>query len=603
MRRSMLRMVVAGAICLAASQGDPEANAYEDQSRDVGFLISKLDDKEPYLRRQAALFLGNLGSEAKRAAPALQKGLDDSEVEVRAEVEARTSAAKALGELGTMANEAAPELLRESFRAHKGKIINHTVLASEEALPRIVPDLAPMLLQAFDWPGRPGDEEQEVGGVPEETAQMWREQRLDQFHLHIIYRLQKLATPVVPRVIEALDDEKATVRRGAAKTLAALGPSASEAEKPLTAARGDDDALVRIYAADALFRVTGDAEAGLATLVAALGDESPRTRRIACEKLGAMGPAAHGAIPSLCEALADEAHFAAAEALVSIGEEAIAPLIESLGDERPRVRRAAASVVARTGANVRDVGPPLERLLGDENQEVRESAARAFWHLGAPAASYWPAIVRALNDDRLSTETACDVLRTMGPAAAEAAPTILEIFASAPDETSEYAMRAAAAALASVAPERTPEAVDLLLKRMARPETLIPAISALGAIGPAASGATTQLAQTLIDESAEQIRIPNRNLYVRVCRIFENLGPQAGAAGPTLLRIADSQRPEHARNLAIRALGRLGEAAAPSLAGLENLAADETVAPRIRDSATASALAIRKAIAENPSAE
>jgi hypothetical protein len=87
-------------------------------------------------------------------------------------------------------------------------------------------------------------------------------------------------------------------------------------------------------------------------------------------------------VPALTEALGDsdaQVRQSAAAALVKIGHEAVAPLIDILGDTKKEVdlRANAAYVLGQIGAPARDALPALGKALKDHEADVRRRAAFA----------------------------------------------------------------------------------------------------------------------------------------------------------------------------------------------------------------------------------
>ncbi|KUG20704.1 hypothetical protein ASZ90_009557 [hydrocarbon metagenome] len=136
-------------------------------------------------------------------------------------------------------------------------------------------------------------------------------------------------------------------------------------------AEGDDD--VRWGAVLALGKIAG-AEA-IAALINALGDSSSRVRQRAARALGEIGaPAIRPLILAFGESDPATCDLIA-EALSDIGKTAVPPLIEALHEENWRIRRCAAEALGRIG-DPRSVDPLIEALR-DSREEVRETARNA----------------------------------------------------------------------------------------------------------------------------------------------------------------------------------------------------------------------------------
>jgi len=96
--------------------------------------------------------------------------------------------------------------------------------------------------------------------------------------------------------------------------------------------------------------------------------------------LSTIGPSARDAIPSLKEDVKDEDVYRSTCALLvllHLGPEGFPILIEALKDDRPQIRRQAASEIARVEPPAWDAIPALVEALQDEDEGVRTLAALA----------------------------------------------------------------------------------------------------------------------------------------------------------------------------------------------------------------------------------
>jgi HEAT repeat protein len=203
----------------------------------------------------------------------------------------------------------------------------------------------------------------------------------------------------VPGLVQALGDEDADVRQGAASALGQIGPEAAQAVPALIEALGDQDEDVRERAASALGQIGAEA---VAALIEALGDEDADVRQGAALALGQIGAEAARAVPALIQALGDEdadVRRGAALGLAGIGPEAaraVPALIEALGDEDADVRQGAALALGQIGPEAAQAVPALIELLGDEELLVSSGAALALGDIGPEAAQAVPALIEAL---------------------------------------------------------------------------------------------------------------------------------------------------------------------------------------------------------------
>jgi len=188
----------------------------------------------------------------------------------------------------------------------------------------------------------------------------------------------------LPVLLDALRGEFYTVRTSAAAALGEIGDP--QAMPALIAALKDTEPQVRIAAVLALgrFELLRTFEAMANVL---LDDPKIEVRQAAARALG--GTHNPAALPYLMEALRDsfwwfEREAAAADLLQAIkgmGEAAVVPVIEALGDPEGTVRRYAATILGemREGRAVE----PLGMALYDMHHEVGTAAAIALSRIGA----------------------------------------------------------------------------------------------------------------------------------------------------------------------------------------------------------------------------
>lgn len=130
----------------------------------------------------------------------------------------------------------------------------------------------------------------------------------------------------------------------------------------------------------------------LAALLAALHDTSWRVRRAAAEGMSRLpepGKVAEHLIAVLGERGETGARNAAAEALVGLGEVAVAPLMRLLEHPDPDQRKFAADILGQLGRPETEAA--VVALLEDTDLNVRAAAAEALGHIGGEGA------VRALH--------------------------------------------------------------------------------------------------------------------------------------------------------------------------------------------------------------
>jgi HEAT repeat protein len=263
------------------------------------------------------------------------------------------------------------------------------------------------------------------------------------------------AATAVPGLMASLKDSDATVRAASALALGRVGPAAKRAARLLGDALRDDDAEVRRQASTALGEVGPAASAGVPALLRCLeGDDFEMTRRCvtalgligpeaktivpavqkhlrshdhgvreaAIRAMGLMGSDAKRAVPDLVNVLVvetyDELRKAAADALASIGGDAVPELIKCLKDQRPDSRLFACTILGRIGPDAARAVSALASALSDKTPDVAVAAATALGRIGEDARTAVSPLTAALKHDnwrvRMSAATA---LGEIGPAA------------------------------------------------------------------------------------------------------------------------------------------------------------------------------------------
>ena len=164
----------------------------------------------------------------------------------------------------------------------------------------------------------------------------------DQFYSIAYWKLRGIGEPAVEPLIAGLEDEKLSVRRGAAELLGKIKDS--RAAEPLITALKDKDSSVRFAAAEALGEIK-DSRA-VEPLIVALKDEKDSVKKAAAKSLEDIKDA-----------------------------RAVEPLIGVLQDKDPNFRRQATEALGEI-KDSRAV-EPLTAVLKDEDHRVRDAAEKA----------------------------------------------------------------------------------------------------------------------------------------------------------------------------------------------------------------------------------
>ncbi|AKF07357.1 HEAT repeat domain-containing protein [Sandaracinus amylolyticus] len=255
----------------------------------------------------------------------------------------------------------------------------------------------------------------------------------------------------VERLVEALDDEAPWPRYFACQALGRLGATA--AIDALVAHLGDPAGQVRIAVIDALARLPG--ERASQALLDAARSADPDLRRAALVGLGiARPPDARAALLAASDDADPATRIIALSSLGSLeGDDVLAALVRAVRTGDPETRAAALGVLATRDG--RDTTRALIEL--DRDEPLGELTLAA---LSTPARGRIPAMLELLEDaDAATASRLTAALARMNREDARAALGV------ALATTSVEARRAAAAALAAIAPREAAAQLERALSR------------------------------------------------------------------------------------------------------------------------------------------
>ncbi len=256
-------------------------------------------------------------------------------------------------------------------------------------------------------------------------------------HYHVLNALKALGEPAVPALLAVLEEEGSGCA-SAAHALYQIDPAWQQiAVAALMQALQDDRETVRGDAAHVLGEMGEAAKAAAPALMEALQNEqeTAAVRGQAARALAAIGEIHPQSGPALLQVLRSEdwtARRAASQLLTQrqeVAQSILPDLIRLLADRREpsEVRVDAAQVLgALSGAAPQSV-PPLIAALKDPDWWVRVYAARALAALGPAASEAVSALIAALQDSELNVRrNAAYALAQIGQAAQEAIPALIE---------------------------------------------------------------------------------------------------------------------------------------------------------------------------------
>jgi len=449
-------------------------------------LVGALDAPDGGIRRSAASVLRELGWKAPDDAGAIryliasEAWLDVADygeaavgplicILMSSDKKIRWNAARTLGEIGEAAVGPLVELLHEAddeVRPLAAMALAEIGLPAVDPLIGLlcVPSLRSTAATALVRIGEPAAEACIRGlDSPDEEAQ----EALREI-------LCALGEAAVPSLIQALTSDRSPIRSRVAAILGETGWEPwSDAERAwYLIAREEwvELALMGTPAVDPLIRT--------------LNGDDDRIRCEAAATLGEIGDPA--AVGPLVDALADDAVApVAADALVAIGDPAVAPVLALLEDETGAARENAVEVLGRLG--VPGAVPAIVELVRSGGDRLHRKAVDALIGIGAPAVS---ALIPLLGEDGDAHAGAAAALTGIGDPAlaplAEAlvdensrvrmgAAGVLERLGRVPAGVEEQAVYLIALQRWSEIVDLGAPAVDLLVARLGDPDTAVQA--------------------------------------------------------------------------------------------------------------------------------
>ena len=394
----------------------------------------------------------------------------------------------------------------------------------------------------------------------------------------------------LPTLLDALGDQKPSVRWHAARSIGLIGEAAVSAIPQLVAALSDPDPIVATQAAAALGRIRSDdqrppaaIDAETAKLYAStiepLADcivhKDPRVRRAAIRSLQVIHPDEDELVELASSLLTDEdpsVVFPALHSLANMGDEAVPFLVKSL--DHPKARYWATLALAEIGPAAAAAVPKLTEIAAEGEPEVRLQAIMALAAVGEPAnaaVDTLVGIVRSTSaDDRVLHPA---TVYALGRIRSEKGFSALEPMLKAENEV---VAAAASWARARIRPDDAAivaEAVGRLQKGLDSADATIRqgAVSGLSElVNDLPAGAGKPLAEryvALLEDADPDVRRSSAVALVR-------LG--ADAVGPVTAALADPEQ----RAVAIEVLAELGPIAKPALPKLVELLDDANPAVR-----------------------
>lgn len=402
--------------------------------------------------------------------------------------------------------------------------------------------------------------------------------------------LVKLGPRAVPELLTALKDSRPAIRASAAGLLSECEAAPEVAFPALLAALDDESASVRDPVIRSLGLLCRHRKETLPIIVRVLKDRDGEVRLAAIQIMGVLGPTAAPAVPHLLAFLKDrdlDTRCATISTLGRIGalDKRVMPvLIGLLNDKQrePAVRIAATCALSSMGAAARDAVPDLLKVAnykpaptGTPDMGVQGSAALAVEYITRDK-GVAPTLATILRDQKAQAplrRKTFQALRRMGSDAREAVPALIEILKEPAtrldldDATATLAVLGSDAACAladcitSGAKATRRRAFQTLQRMGTHGEDAIPAVAeALTDPDPAIRAlAWNALPRMGSDAVAVLVRFLKKGDVATRCRALDALGEMGSAAKeaiPALVRATDDST-ESVRNAAARALEKI----------------------------------------------
>ena len=358
----------------------------------------------------------------------------------------------------------------------------------------------------------------------------------------------------------------------------------------------DENGLVRCAAASAIWKIDAncpEAKDVARTLTKLLKGGDAESRKQSIYTLIRMKPLPPGIVPALITSLKDneqQVRYYSVLLLRMIGPEAktaIPALVEVLKDKDTAIRMAAASLLWQfnpDGVEGKAAISAYAELLTEDGWQIRYNVARTLGSIGPKAAPAVPNLIKLLDEKPgMPRSEAIATLGRIGPGAKPAVPALIKEL-----KVAEGDRLAAVCALEHIGPDAK-DAVPALIELL-KGELGGFAASALGGIGGEAKAAIPTLTEMLNGKRPDARCVAARrfaglpatrsNTYrfssicwttraemdgVRSSRLI-TWGRSASRRLPFVVQVVrDKNKTQLARQMAVRALGRIGEVATPAL--------------------------------------
>ncbi|MFO0964679.1 MAG: HEAT repeat domain-containing protein [Gemmataceae bacterium] len=398
-------------------------------------IIKLLDDKNDGVRRKAVFAVGRIGAEPEKTIPILIKAFQDKDHDVQTaageavakfggkavpalikaleDAKTKRQAAVSLGSIGSEAKAAVPALLKALLASEKEK--DESPMGDPTVLPVAPgggfgrPIRGP---RPFPFPGM-GDEHFTTGNVyADALAKIGKsaipalEEALktgnERTRNAVLQAFGKIGADAVPTLVDALGDKRVDVRRAAAQVLGPMRVGDKLVVSGLAySLKHDADDMVRQYALSALQQLGPAGKDAAPTLLEALSDVNVNVRQQAFYTLQGMGVDMRPGLKKALDHKESRVRINTAALMLTTGIDpdlALPVLIDGLKEKDVAIRLQAAHALAVTNRERDKVLPTLIEGLKNESPAIRAQALQALQQMGPAASSAGVAIVALLED-------------------------------------------------------------------------------------------------------------------------------------------------------------------------------------------------------------
>lgn len=402
--------------------------SHSNDAQKVRKLIRSLKSKQRMDRVFAAVVLGKMGADGKRAVPQLARTLKDKDDEVR------MRAVIALGKIGPVAVSALPSIFKALkdpyWRVRKDAAFAIGTIGKSPKARKYRKQITSILVQALKDPDYyvGANAASSLYGLDLITKQVITKlvQALGSESTSLVYRLDKLlpkiGSPAVPDLLKGLKAKNLRARQHAVIALGNI--NAKEAIPALIRMTRNKDFETRYFAVEALGKIKPSSKKAVRAIARSLKDKNINIIREAAWSLYNLGPIAKDAVPSLIRAFRKNKKSFYGKNYIPMTFEKLGPLARSaaptmvhalLHDKDSSMRSTCMRALVKMGPFSKTVVSALIKALKDPERTVRGTAA---WALGTQATRVKkaiPALALALEHKDFSTcGNAAETLSKMG---------------------------------------------------------------------------------------------------------------------------------------------------------------------------------------------